>query len=137
MRRTTPASFKRQNGLTYLTFLLILSVAIFIGLFAIKIVPIYFENMTVAKIVDDLNENDEVLKKSRPQVMLHISQAYRMNSLWSMKAADSIVLTRENGRYHAAIKYEKRANLFGNIDLVTSFDTTGKSAEEMAEADGS
>ena len=137
MSKRACTGLKRQSGLSYTAFLVILSVSIFIGLFAIKIGPIYFEYYTVTKIVDDLNENEEVLAQSRQQVLRHVSQAYRMNSLWSLKAEDTVVLMRDGSHYKVGIKYAQRAKLFGNIDLITSFDTTGKDGEKLAEADDS
>lgn len=75
------------------------------------------------KVADDLARNDELLQGPRSKVNQYIQQAYRTNNLWDLKAEDTIHLKKDkkNG-YTVTVNYEKRANLFHNIDLVTVFD---------------
>lgn len=123
---------KQQKGMSYLGYLAILSAAIFIGLFAFKTGPNFFENWTVNKVVEDLSARPEVLKQSRSKVYQTINQAYRQNNLWDLKAEDTVLLQRDAKKgYAITVKYEKRTNLFSNIDLVMSFDSS--SEEEAAE----
>ncbi len=125
MRPKTYTPLKRQHGLSYAGVLLIMSVAIFIGMFAFKVGPHYFEHWTVAKIAAELAEKPEVLKQSRSKVYKHINQAYQFNNLWGLKAEDTIVLTRDSNRgYVITVQYERRDTLFRNIDVVTRFDSS-------------
>lgn len=122
--RTYP-QFGRQSGVGYTGMLLIMSVCIFIGMFAFKVGPHYFENWTVTAVAEDLEQKPELLKQSRSKVYAHINNAYRTNNLWDLKAEDTIKLTRDKKRgYIVEVQYERRAKLFHNIDIVTSFDTT-------------
>ncbi len=117
---------KREQGLGLWSVLVIISVAIFIGLFALRVVPHYMENWTVKKIASDLVENHEVLKQPRTKVYQHLKQAYRNNNLWDLNPEDTIQLTKHAQKgYLVNVQYEKRANLFHNIDLVTRFDQSG------------
>jgi hypothetical protein len=105
--------------------MLILSVTIFLGLFAIKVGPHYLENWTVTKIASDLAADPQMLKQPRSKVYKHLSQAYRTNNLWDLEAEDTIKLKKDAKKgYIVSVQYEKRANLFHNIDLVTSFNKT-------------
>lgn len=116
---------KQQQGMGITSILLIISVAIFLGLFTIRVAPHYFENWTVTKIASDLAENPQILKQPRSKVYSYIDQAYRTNNLWDLKAEDTIKLKKDAKKgYIVSVQYEKRANLFHNIDLVTRFDTT-------------
>ena len=121
----TAAGFKKQQGLGYTGFLVIMSVAIFIGMFVFRIGPNYFEHWTVEKVVEDLAAQPDVLKQPKSQVYAHINRAYRQNNLWDLKAEETIQLTRDAKLgYIIGVKYEKRDRLFHNIDVVTSFDST-------------
>lgn len=118
-------TYKHQHGAGLVSILLIISVAIFLGLFTIKVAPHYLENWTVTKIATDLAANPQILKQPRSKVYKHLSQAYRTNNLWDLEAEDTIKLKKDAKKgYIVSVQYEKRANLFHNIDLVTSFDKT-------------
>lgn len=115
----------RQKGIGFTGYLLIMAVSIFIGLFVIKVGPHYMENMTVVAVAEELAEKPEILQQSRSKVYSYINQAYRTNNLWDLEAEDTITLKRDKKLgYVVTVQYEKRATLFHNIDLVTSFNTT-------------
>lgn len=118
---------RRQSGLGYTGYLVVMSVGIFIGLFAFKVGPHYFENWTVTAVAEELAAKPDILKQPRSKVYNYINNAYRNNNLWDLKAEDTITLTRDAKLgYAVTVKYERRAKLFHNIDLVTSFDSTPK-----------
>ncbi len=119
-----PIDPKAQRGMGFLSVFAIIAASVFIGMFAIKVGPQYFEYWTVKKVADDLAKNSELLKGPRSKVNQYIQQAYRTNNLWDLKAEDTIHLKRDkkNG-YVVTVNYEKRANLIHNIDLVTVFDS--------------
>ena len=114
-----------ERGLSTTAVLAIMGVAVFIGLFAIKAGPVYFENLTVKKIVADAAADDELMRSSRSRVYEQLNAQYRMNNLWDMKAEETVELKRDGDRgYVARVNYERRETLFANIDLVMSFDQT-------------
>lgn len=121
--RVSRAVPQGQRGLGLLSLMLMLSVAIFIGLFVFKLAPIYLENWTVSKVATDVASNPQLLKQPRSKVYSYISQAYRTNNLWDLDPEKTIKLKKDGDRgYIVTIQYEKRDNLFSNIDVVTSFD---------------
>lgn len=114
---------KRQRGMGMLSVFAIIAVCIFLGLFAFKVGPNYMENWTVSKIAKDVASNPDLLKQPRSKVYSYINQAYRTNSLWDLKPEETIKLKKDGKRgYVVMVQYEKRDNLFSNIDLITSFD---------------
>lgn len=125
MKSVQIVRLRRQSGLGMISVFVILAVSIFIGLFAFKVGPHYLENWTVVKIVDDMSSDPNILKQPRSKVYQYLNQAYRTNSLWDLNAEDTVTLTR-NGKdgFSAVVNYEKRAKLFHNIDVVTSFNYT-------------
>lgn len=117
------ASVKRQNGLSMIAVIVILCVVVFFGMFAFKVGPNYMEYMTVKTIGDDIADNEELMKKPKSKVMFAIAQAYRANSLWGLKPDETFTLAKDGERgYIVTIDYEKRTNLFSNIDVVTKFN---------------
>lgn len=133
MHYTPHRSFQRQRGLSFFGVMLILAVASFIGMFALKVGPHYFEHWTLTAITKELESNPEVLKQSRSNVYRHINQAFSQNNLWDFKAEDIINLKREaEAGYVVTVEYERRAKLFHNIDVITSFhnQANGEPVEE-------
>lgn len=126
MSRAQFAHPHRQRGIGMLTVFLMLSIGIFLGVFAIKVVPLYIENWTVKTIVQKAADDPELLNQTKVRIYEHLNKAYRHNNLWDLKAEDTVVLERvgRNGGYNISVKYEKRANFLHNIYLVTAFETT-------------
>jgi len=119
---------KQQKGMGYISVMVLMSLGIFIGLFAIKVGPHYMENWTVTKVVEDLAADPDLLKQPRSKVFQHINNAYRTNNLWDLKAEDTITLTRDKKKgYLVTVQYERRAKLFHNISVVTQFDSSPNS----------
>jgi hypothetical protein len=115
---------QRQHGIGMVTVFIMLSVGIFLGVFAIKIVPEYLENWTVESIVQSAVDDPEVLKQTKSRIYNHLNKAYRQNNLWELTAEDTVVLEKmgRNQGYNITVKYEKRTNFIHNIYLVTAFE---------------
>jgi len=113
----------KQAGLGFIGIFALVAMLLFVGMFAFKVVPNYVEFMTVKKIAADAQNNADLMKSPKSKVMSAIGQAYRTNSVWDLKPDDTIVLLKD-GRtgYKITVKYEKRAKLFHNIYVVTSFE---------------
>lgn len=96
--------------------------AAFVGLFALQVGPAYLENMTIARIVDEKSADEALMRGPRNKIYASLNQAYRTNSLYSLKAEDTVRLKRDADRGHTMdVAYERRSNLFANIDVVTVF----------------
>ena len=113
----------RQRGMSMTAIMAIMGVTVFLGLFAVKAGPAYFENMTVKSIAETVASDEALMRGSRSKVYKQLNTQYSFNNLWDMKAEDTIDL-KKDGRdgYKVRINYEKRETLFGNIDLVMRFD---------------
>jgi len=122
LRDLPTTTLKRQAGISFIGVFVLISMLLFIGLFAVKVVPGYIEFMTVSSIVEDTQTNPELMKSTKSNVMSSIDAAYRHNNLWDLRAKDTITLTKDRTLgYKVEVAYEKRANLFRNIFVVTEF----------------
>ncbi len=113
----------KQRGMSMIAVFLIVAVAVFFVTAAFKVGPNYMEYLTVAKIAEDATADSDVMKGPKSKVHKYINQAYRTNNLWDLKSEDTIELQKD-GRlgYKVKVNYEKRINLFSNIDVVTVFN---------------
>jgi len=116
---------QKQRGMSMIQTLLVIGVAVFFGMFAFKVGPAYLEYITVAKIADDIAADTEVMAKPKSKIYSQIQAAYKMNNLWDLDPKETIMLEKHKGKgFVVRVKYEKRANLFSNIHVVTAFDKT-------------
>ena len=117
------ATRSAQKGMGMTAILAIIGVSVFMGMFVFKVGPHYMQNWTVTKIATDVASDPALLKQPRSKVYSSLKQAYRTNNLWDLNPEETITLKKDGRRgYIVTVQYEQRANLFHNIDLVTSFD---------------
>ena len=122
-RRARPAGRSRQRGLSMVAVAVVLAVSAFLGLFAFKVGPAYLENATINKIVADKAADGTLRGVPRSKAYQLLNAAYRMNSLYDLKAEDTVELRNDGASgYRMTVRYEKRENLFSNIDVVTRFE---------------
>ena len=112
-----------QRGVSMIAIMVIIAVAVFIGLFAIKAGPAYLEHETLKSVVETAAADEALMRSPRTKVYEQLNRQYNFNNLWDLTAEDTVELERD-GRtgYSMRVNYEKRENLFANIDLVMRFD---------------
>ena len=124
--RPLEAGFKlasKQQGLSFAPILAIVAILVFLTMTAFKIGPYYMEYMTVKKIATDISKDDELMSGTKSNIVKKINQQYHTNSLWDLKAKDTVNLQKDGNKgYLVTVNYEKRINLFANIDVVTVFN---------------
>ena len=113
---------------------IMITIGLFLGMFALKLVPVYIQNWTVSQIVERSAADPELLKQSKAKIYTHLNGAYRQNNLWDLTAEDTIVLKRApRGKgYNMVVSYEARTNFISNISLVTSFGESAEKSEKAA-----
>lgn len=111
---------RRQKGATALGWL----VALFIGgLFlslALKVGPLYLDNLAVGKVVSSLADRPGASTASITQVRSWIDKGLQTNLVKLDR--NEVKLSRENGQVRVDIDYERRINYLYNIDLVLTFN---------------
>jgi hypothetical protein len=124
MSRAQFSGPQRQRGIGMLAVFVMLSIGLFLGVFAMKIVPEYMENWTVQTIVQNAAEDPVLLKQTKTKIYDKLNKSYRQNNLWNLTAEDTVVLEKlgRNQGYNIMVKYEKRINFIHNIYLVTAFE---------------
>ena len=118
-----PRTARAQRGMSMTATLAALGVAVFIGMFAFKAGPAYFEAWRVQQAADNVAADADLMRSPRSKVYKQLATQYQMNDLWNLRPEDTIELKKDGERgYAVRVAYEKRETLFGNIDLVMRFD---------------
>jgi hypothetical protein len=116
---TAPRS-RRQRGLTAVGGLVALIVAGSVILLALKLVPHYIDFFTIQTVIEGL-PRDEVRSMSRVALNEQLDKRFKINNLREYVIRDIISLERRRDVTVLEVHYERRENLFLNIDVVITF----------------
>ncbi|MBV1881427.1 MAG: DUF4845 domain-containing protein [Pseudomonadales bacterium] len=116
------ASFaKRQSGLSGWA---ILTIILMVGGYAIiffNFFPIYMDHFAIKRVLSNLEEEVDTLKKTKKEIKITIMKRMNMNSVTTMQQKD-IKISKKRGILTVRIEYEVRAPLVGDIDGVVHFN---------------
>ena len=117
-------NIRKNNGLTLLGFLIVLSVVLFFAYAGMRIVPMYLEYNSLINAMDLVKNDPNAARMSAPQIKKKIE-----NSLWVSYSSDNIkkehmkIFKNSNG-VNLRVAYEVRKPFLGNIDIIGKFDRT-------------
>ena len=111
---------QKQYGMTMLSWLVVLGVAVFFILIGIKMVPTYLENYAIKQVLATM-ENDRSVRKMTPNEMkksfmkrIKINSVYEFNRDW-------IKIKKEKFGTRFSVDYEIRKPVAGNVSIVMAF----------------
>ena len=110
---------KKQQGLTTISWLVLLAVLGVLLTAAFKLGPIYLDNYFVRASIDSL-DNEDVTKMTDSQIRRKISSFFHINNVRNVNSKQ-VKIVREKTRMKVSLNYEKRVGFMGNIDFVVMF----------------
>jgi len=115
-------SLSKQNGMSSLVLLFLLSSVGFFVLCAFKLVPAYAENRYIEEALKSLGEEGSALPDmTKGQIRKKLNKFYMVNNVRS-KGAQEIKVERTSKSTIVHVDYEVRTPLFLNIEIVVSFE---------------
>lgn len=115
-------SVRSQQGMSLLSWLVVLSVVAFFASAAFKVLPHYFDNMALEKLITSVETDKAANIRTINEFYSHVSKGMQVNSIRDLNLQDALKVKMENNEFRAHLKYEKREPLIENIDLVVRFD---------------
>jgi hypothetical protein len=110
----------RQRGMSGIGIILILMIIALIALSAVRIVPIYLENMTVRSVLEAVQNDQRIDAKSKSAIWKSVQKRLYINEVRIISKED-VSITRENGQTIVAIEYESRRPYLGSLFIGGSF----------------
>lgn len=111
---------RKQSGLTFIGFVIVLAVA---GLFVyvgMKLVPMYSEFYAVKKALASLANEDGIANKSAGEVEKMFFKRLYMSYALTVKN-DHVKVERRETSWIVIVDYESRRPLIANLDVVGKF----------------
>lgn len=112
---------RKQNGLTLLGFIIVLSITLFFAYIGMKIVPMYMEYYSVVSAMNGVAAERGSSQRSPASIRTEIRDRLYVSYSSGNVQDKHMKITRKNG-VNLRITYEVRKNLLGNLDVVAKFD---------------
>lgn len=113
-------SLKKQQGASVVGVLIIVLMAGALGFFALKVVPVYLENWTLKKMMEDLETEPDLVGASPGQIRKIVLKRIRVNGVYTLKPKN-LTIVRRKDKQQVALKYTVAKPLAGNMQIVMNF----------------
>ena len=114
-------SLKRQSGMSIPAMLLIAIMAGFYVVSAIKLIPHYFEYLSVKDIITQVSNEYKPGVTSIGEIRRSIDKRFNTNQIYGLNV-HKIPIYRKGGKTFIDANYEARVTLAGRLDAVLRFD---------------
>ncbi len=110
----------RQQGLTFLSWIFVLAIAVFFVLIGIKMVPTYLENFAIKDVLENVAHDRTIRDMSKRQIKESLLKRFRINGVYEFNRDDIHIDKTRQGR-KIRVEYEVRKPVAGNVSVVMSF----------------
>ncbi|MCQ4345883.1 DUF4845 domain-containing protein [Pseudomonas stutzeri] len=112
---------RSQQGLSMLSWLMLLCVVGFLASVFLKVFPHYMDFYSLQKIIASAETESAHQLRSPNDFYSHVGRGMEVNNL-DFELRKVMDVRMENNEFHVHLKYEKREPLIENLDLVVHFD---------------
>jgi hypothetical protein len=116
-RRLSP---RRQRGLTAISWIFIIAIAVFLGMIGLKLVPIYLQHYTIQTVLRQLPEEPFIGDKGPAEIRKSLIARFKINSIYDFDP-NKIKIQKGLRSYLVDVSYEVREPVMGNVDMLVSF----------------
>lgn len=110
----------RQRGMSLLSALVILSVAVFFVLIGVKMAPVYMENYAIREVLEAVARDRDSRSLSSRRLKDNILRRMSINGVYNFPKEKIKIKNTHKGR-HVALDYEVRKPIIGNVSIVMTF----------------
>lgn len=110
----------RMRGLSMVGWMVVIVIAIVLGTAAIRIIPAYLEYSTINTAINNTLQDNRIIMQSDNEIRQAIDRRFSVNNVSAISSRD-LAISKDGGRLYIGLDYEVREPLFGNIDIVISF----------------
>lgn len=109
---------KRQKGMTFLGYVIVLAIIGFFAIMALKLTPVYLEYQSIVKIMNNVAQENIT---SPNALRSTIQKRLDVNNITTVTAKD-FRIRRGEGATELSIEYEARTKFAGNLWFLLQFD---------------
>ena len=110
-------SLRHQRGVSALGVLLVVAMFGFLLMCSMRLVPTYLEGNGVRSAIEHVLEDPNIRSMSLREIRRKLEGSFNMNQIDALPARE-IIIKRDGDQIMVDATFEKRVNLFANIDAV-------------------
>lgn len=115
---------RNQQGLTMISWIIVIAFLGFQGVLAMNVIPVYMQDASVKSIVKDLANDSELRTANAKKIREVINKRLRINNIYDIEK-ENIKIKKSRSGYNVNITYEPRGTLVGNLDYIVTFSHDG------------
>lgn len=119
MRITPP---KRQQGITFISWLVVLGIAGFFAVIGFALAPVYIEHYSIKHVLVSFENEPDLQKKDNATIRELMKRRLKINGVYDFNVRDNVKITHDKGHTTVRVAYEVRKPIMGNVDVVVHFD---------------
>lgn len=117
-------SMKPQQGMTFLSLLIVIIVCSFFAVLAMKLVPSYIEYFTVKKALNRLAHEPDFKSMSKSQILDAFNKTSAIDNISSVDSKDLSFLRDESGKTVVSVDYQVVVPLVANVSVLLDFEAS-------------
>ena len=114
-----------ERGISFVGLIFVLVVLAFVGLFGLKLFPIYMESFKIDKAMKGIIEGSKIEQRTKQEIRGALIKRLDINSVTAIgygTMKDHLEITKQGGNVSLDLTYEQETPLFGNISLLVTFE---------------
>jgi hypothetical protein len=111
---------RKQSGMTMLGFLITLAVVMFFLYCGMKVVPMYIEFYSVKKALASIANEQDASNASKENIRAMFKRHLTIDYVSIIKP-EMLKIDSTDAGYNLVVEYERREELFANLDVVGKF----------------
>ena len=112
---------RTQAGVTALGFLILASVFGVVGLGAIKLTPMYLQNMRLTRVLEDVKEELDGKGTTASNIRISLNKHFDIEGLREVPP-DSVKISQVRNGYSVRIQHDNRTPFIADIWFLVAFD---------------
>ncbi len=117
-------SLRRQRGAGMIGIIFILIGLSIIGMLGVKLAPMFVDNMTIEEVIRQMATDPQTKTMSNRDLRAALSKRLLVNGL--DKYAKLAQFESDEGVVYLTLNYERRDNLWANVDIVGVFENSAE-----------
>ncbi len=117
-----PVTYRRQQGMTMASVVIILALIAFFTNVVIRVMPMYIEKFKVVSHLEGLVNESDITKMTAAEIKNKLMKRFFLDDVKHIKKEDISVTKDEKGQKRViSVSYEVRAPFWGEIEVVGNF----------------
>jgi hypothetical protein len=111
----------REQGLTFLSFLVLLLIIGFFTLLAVKIGPVYLDHYKVVSTLEALKSDKNLASRTRDEILTSLERRWDIDMIDSV-SKDNVAITKDSRRLKVEVAYDVAKPILGNVEALIHFN---------------